>query len=487
MLKLKLLKIEFLLLIAYALIQVASFYWRSTNLNYNTPFNDEAIYVVVGRMGLFQGDWQSYSAVNWMAGHPYFYTTIAALSYATKGIFGSRIFNVILGTLLVEVVFLSALSLSDAKKKERIFGGVFASFLIGTSPIIYYVSRLATYDMPGFYFLFLGFLLILLADGSNYKTARYYFFSVLFIIFALLIKIIAGIYLPLIVLYSYWRAKKLGKKNYYYWFRYFLLFLGFCLVIYGLFMGKYLVSYYLSQSGSDEYNNNQIFHTFWEYTKIYWYLYVVGTIGFILKKKWAQWLFLTVGASFVLLLHLATGRWFTLDKHTLGTVFFLSVGVGLGLSYSLSFLKSQSLKRVIVVSSLCALAFFVRYSSTYSKKFNQLWVNESQIIEYFNKNIVLGDKILVESGSGLILAVYEKDYPLNITTFDWFDYASLQGNEAYALAVNIGYFDYIQLTKDDLSKIPRAESVHSVVSERLKENYHLAFDRGHFLIYKRNF
>jgi hypothetical protein len=44
------------------ILLLASFIIRILNLNYNTAFNDEAIYIVIGRMGLFASDWWSYGA-----------------------------------------------------------------------------------------------------------------------------------------------------------------------------------------------------------------------------------------------------------------------------------------------------------------------------------------------------------------------------------------------------------------------------------------
>ncbi|MCL5432698.1 MAG: hypothetical protein M1524_01095 [Patescibacteria group bacterium] len=52
------------------LILTFAFVVRIININYNTAFNDEAIYVVIGRMGLFTNDWWSYGAKLWMAGVP---------------------------------------------------------------------------------------------------------------------------------------------------------------------------------------------------------------------------------------------------------------------------------------------------------------------------------------------------------------------------------------------------------------------------------
>lgn len=484
---LKLSKTEIILLAIYALVQMTSLVWRGVNLNYNSPFNDEAIYVVIGRMGFFQGDWQTYTASDWIAGHPYFFPVMAALTYPFKGIVGPRLLNVILGVLFIETVFLGVLLLSEAKPKAKLTGAVLASALAAGAPVLYYVSRLATYDMPGFYFLFLGLILLFLADGQSYLSGRLYFLSVLSLLLGLLTKIIAGIFFPLIVAYSYWRAKKLGPQNYYYWLRYF--FAAGCLgaILYFLLAGGSLLHYYQSQSGVDNYNQAQIWQTFWEFTRPFWYCWLLGSLGFLVKKKGVEWLFLTLGAGWVLLFHLATGRWFTLDKHTLASIFFLSLTAGLGIGYLLEVLKSRRAS-TLVIGSLCLWLVFFAYSSSFeSKNFNRFWLDERPVSAYLKSKIQLGDKVLAESGSGPILATYETNFPLNITTFDWFDYASLTGKEAYALAVGNGYFDYIQLVDPETSKIPSTEEIYQVVLENLGENYHLVYHRDQFLVYQRNY
>ena len=48
-----------------------AFFVRLYNLNYNSPFSDEALYVVVGKLGIFQHDWFSYNAKIWMGGLSY--------------------------------------------------------------------------------------------------------------------------------------------------------------------------------------------------------------------------------------------------------------------------------------------------------------------------------------------------------------------------------------------------------------------------------
>src|SRR3989344_196804 len=73
------------------------------NLAYNSPFNDEAIYIVLGKLGVFQNDWTSYDAISWASGWEYIYPAITAIAYQTYGIIGSRLLNTLFGLMMLEV------------------------------------------------------------------------------------------------------------------------------------------------------------------------------------------------------------------------------------------------------------------------------------------------------------------------------------------------------------------------------------------------
>ena len=80
------LNIQQVLFGAFGLLFLASFLVRTINLSYNIPFYDEAVYVVIGRLGLYQHDWWSYNAASWVAGSSFLYPSLAALSYNLRGI-----------------------------------------------------------------------------------------------------------------------------------------------------------------------------------------------------------------------------------------------------------------------------------------------------------------------------------------------------------------------------------------------------------------
>src|SRR3989344_1864897 len=100
------------------MVFIFAFLVRFINLNYNSPFNDEAIYVVVGQSGLFLGDWVSYNAASWMAGHPYFYPSITAIAYKIGGIAQSRFVNVAFGILTLYTIYQIIIILYERGNKK---------------------------------------------------------------------------------------------------------------------------------------------------------------------------------------------------------------------------------------------------------------------------------------------------------------------------------------------------------------------------------
>ena len=85
------------------LILLASFIVRVYNLNYNSPFLDEAQYLVLGKKVL-QGHWQESAPFSWVGGLPLLYPPLVAI-FGIFGILGARFLNVIFGTVSVYLLY----------------------------------------------------------------------------------------------------------------------------------------------------------------------------------------------------------------------------------------------------------------------------------------------------------------------------------------------------------------------------------------------
>lgn len=468
-------------------ITIASFFYRVINLNYNSPFNDEAIYVVLGRMGIFQGDWWTYNAASWMAGQPYIYPSMSALSYMIGGIVGSRLLNVVFGALFVEAMYVFTVYITPGSKKEKTISGLISAFFIAFSSVGFYLSRLATYDLPSFYFFILSLVFLLRGFEMKEYHGKWYFSGAFFLFLAFATKIIIGFYVPFILVLSFILAKKAGKVNMHFWLTYFLL--PFFLLI-GLYVGfnlKSLYAYAHSQSGREYAQAAKILYTYWENTSYAWYVWAIASIGLLIKKEWRIWVLLTAVASFILITHIGLHRWSTFDKHTFLSIMFLAPLIGIGFTRLVFFPKRYYMKVAMLGLTLSVLEIYTIYSIIDSQRFNKLWDNSNPVLAYLSEKTESGDRILVEVGAGAILANYDKNYPPYTTTFDWFEYKGKQGQEAYLAALKDGYFDLVELDGGDQTLETIHSSMHNAVLANIEGNYSLVYNEGGYLVYERTF
>ena len=198
------------------LIILAAFLFRVINLNYNTPFLDEAIYIKLGEKVL-EGHWQEESPFSWIGGMPLFYPSLSALFYNIGGLLGSRLLNVLLGTLSVYLLygFTFKLHLSDISDNNEFIAGI-SAFLLAVMSIPVYLSRLAIYDMLSFTFFLAGlfFLLSGLADKKHglWQKENFYFLSALSLFLSFLAKYTTLILFPLIAVWAIYKSLKQDRS-----------------------------------------------------------------------------------------------------------------------------------------------------------------------------------------------------------------------------------------------------------------------------------
>ena len=79
------------------IVTIVIFYsLRFHNLSADTTYiNDESIYILVGKMGLFEYDWSAYNPQNWIPGDYYLYPSLTAIAYTVGGYAGSRILSLL--------------------------------------------------------------------------------------------------------------------------------------------------------------------------------------------------------------------------------------------------------------------------------------------------------------------------------------------------------------------------------------------------------
>src|SRR3989344_170745 len=130
-----------------ALILLAAFLIRTLNLNYNSPFLDEAIYINLGKI-FWKGHWSElFGDISWVGGFPFFYPPLSAMVHALGGIIASRFFNVVLGVGSVFLIYRFTREIFPvSSEKESRTAGLVASALMATSTIPVTFSRLSKYD-----------------------------------------------------------------------------------------------------------------------------------------------------------------------------------------------------------------------------------------------------------------------------------------------------------------------------------------------------
>ncbi len=470
-------------------ILIFAFFIRIYNINYNSPFKDEATSVFIGRLGLFQGDWVSYNPTAWMSGHPYINPLFSAAAYMTDGIAGSRFLSVVLSVLTIEIVAFITGLFYEGKKNYRYIAGIIAAVILTFSPISLYVSRLTTYDMKCFYLLFMSLLLLKWIERTDKNWGKLYFISAALLMLALLAKVITLIYIPIFFVYSFFQVRK-DKERFYYWKYYYCLpLIAMGIMYFFLHVGD-LLSFGQRQADSKKaFALSELLGKISDsiYLESGWF--AIGSIGILSRTQWKKWLQIAGFGFIVLASHLVTHRAIgTMEKHIFLTVSAMAAVSGIGIAYLLEDANTYFSRRVAAALFVLWLIYYAWLGFGRLSYYNDQWPNATGVSRYISQHVSYGDKILTETGSPIILAVYDKNPPINTTTFDSFVYRKKEGAEAYRNAVADGYFKYIELLDqtDDEGDVDFG-SIQGIVKSGMKKNYELIYKDNYSLLYKRKY
>jgi 4-amino-4-deoxy-L-arabinose transferase-like glycosyltransferase len=468
--------------ILFYTILISAFAIRVANLNYNSAFNDEAIYIVVGRMGLFTNDWWSYGAKLWMAGLPYIYPALSALAYQTGGLIGSRLLNVIFGTILVEEVyqFTNLIKLYDDKTNK--IASLISAFIVGFSAIGIFISKLATYDILSFLLLMLGINSFLKAE--HFKSGKYYFLAFIGLYFAFLTKIVIAVFFPLLFVLSLWLIWKRPKKHKNMAVLYlYIPFILATMVYLHSYLGN-LITYLTTHQDQGKSGYLTILQIIWDEAKFGLVFLIPAGIMLYRNKRFKQFVVLTALSSVIPLFHLAIKRYLTLDKHMYLSVIFMSVIIGYGISLLiLKRIRTKITKLLINTALIFASLLFVIDSNFELNKHQQGWENTKSLGQFISSKVNNGDKILTEDGASVILSLYENIFPPgNIITFDWIDYSGFTDDRGYSRALKDVYFDYIEIDNEFEGK----DKLKNMIRQSLAVNYSLIYKTGVFEVYEKN-
>ncbi len=456
---------------------------RSINLNYNSPFNDEAIYVVVGKEGLFEGDWTTRVPFEWVAGIPLFYPSLAAIGYKLGGLVGARFVNVLLFLATMGVVHQIAYHLSVGSRETKLRAGLFATVVLGLSSVGFMVSRLATYDMPSFLFTTLTGLFIVLATQSKKHYHGHYLMASVCLVISFCFKYVAVIYVPFLCFFALLAVIK-DRPKLISCFLNFVLTTGLAFTIIGLLnLHNFLVYFRDNVATETKSSYSAVLEIFIRESNIILLLTGIGAFGMLLKKKISLLFTLLFVSSAIVIYHTMNMRTHTFDKHVLLPVIGYSIVTGLGLNYWLESVKTKAGKSFIL---MCIFLLFVAaglYSYREIPRYNSAWVNDNQVTEYLQKTSSKGDQILSETGDSSTLALH--DITRNLNTFNYISYKDLEGEEALAAAVSQGYYDAIVLQSQNDGKVEEHYVLTDIAVANLNPEYKTCYQDGHFTVYKK--
>src|SRR3990167_5338459 len=190
-----------------SIILLSAFLIRTINLNYNSPFLDEAIYINLGKI-FWKGHWSElFEDISWVGGFPFFYPPLSAMFHALGGIVATRFFNVLLGVGSVFLVYKFTREIFPvSSEKESKTAGLVAAALMATSAIPITFSRLATYDALLVFLFLAGVVALARAVFEGERNA--YVAGAVLLFLAFLAKYIAVIYIPLLLLVTLYLAVK---------------------------------------------------------------------------------------------------------------------------------------------------------------------------------------------------------------------------------------------------------------------------------------
>lgn len=471
------------------LIIFISFLTKVFNLNYNSPSSDEAVYVAIGNSILFKWNWAVYNTASWVGGHTYFYPIISSITYYYNGIVGSRLFNVVLISFTTYITYLLT-----NKLIVRTFGGLFkkrinfaslaAAIIVGFSATSFYISRLATYDMSSFTLMILGvYYLVLSCDNKSddHGKATNFFVSSLFLSLSFAFKYISMIYIPIIVIVSYFYVNRHFKKSLmHFWRFYFLAPLIMAIFVLSITQLKYLNTFVMAQVSRENIGVLDILEEF--FRNIYYLIpfIIIGNFGLAIKKHWklilVEFALLFAAVGF----HVVLGRTSALDKHSFLIIMTAAIFGSIGI-YEL--IK----KKVWLYIVTALLILYIPINIYISNRYNYLWPNFYTAINYFEDNMNSSDRLLSENGSSIILTTNKGLSPQSVVTFDWFEYKNQTGEKAYRRALTEGYFDYIELESNSYSKPNGYAALNNLVMDNLDNNYSLVLENRDYKIFKRSF
>ena len=459
------------------LIILISFVIRVYNLSYNSPFLDEAIYLVLGKEVL-GGHWQEAAPFSWVGGMPLFYPPLSAI-FGNFGIIGARVLNVLLGTLSVYLMyeFAKSLILSGKEKTNEVIGLVSASFL-GVLAIPIYLSRLAIYDMLSFTLFLSGLVFLqkalLIQRPEAMQRENRLFLAAAAFFFSFLAKYVTLIFFPLVLVWALYHSKKLGKTAISAFLSYFAAPLVIATTVYIVWNFSELRHFLTDQVGDSQNKSKEILTRFGTYTLLPTLFAVFGGLALLFKRRFLILTVLLIASVLTLAVHVITNSLPAVHQHTfLSIIFMLPIAAYL---FGLILERRWWFGSLIIVFTL-AITFV--YSQNQVRELESSWPNTNTVMAYLKTTTTNHEKLLSFEGDVTTLALPNLNGKNIVGVFD-FKYKELSGENAYQQALRDSYFDFVLFNEDSSNETAKT------VKNSITKHYVPQYNNHPFVVYKLN-
>ncbi len=464
-----------LLNLLLALVLVAAFLIRVINLNYNSPFLDEAIYIQVGLKALSGQIDETLESASWVGGLPLFYPVLSASLYSVGGLLLTRFFNVLLGTVCVFLIyhFTKQLMLFKEEGLNKL-SGLMASSLIAVLAIPVAISRLANYDALSFTLFLLGIVLLHKAIFSGDRM--FYPTSVAVLFLSFLAKYTVAIFFPFIFLMPVFLAVR-SRSSDILWgiIQYFCTPFFFLMAFYVFFNFSSLQSFFVNQTVLESTDLSEILNTFLNYT---WIIYVISIFSLIIyfdKRRFIVWILFLLSLV-PPVTHLLSRNDASIAQHSFLSLIFLAP---LASSFFISIYEKFPAKLGIAGFMVFLLFTFI-YSSPQIKSLDSFWPNTTEAAKILRQKVSPQDQVLAESDDVVALALKDKLSADQVAGPFNFSYQDKEGADAYVQAINDKYFNFVEIEN---AYFP--DDYISGIEKALSTNYTKIFDDGRVKVYQR--
>lgn len=372
---------------------IYGFFVITATLNFNSPYHDEALNILMGRQILAQ---ETVPGAAQNTGSVAIQPVIAALGDSAGGIWGARATGIFFGLALTATIYFSALTLLPKTQS------LFAAILFLLSGTTLYLSKLATYDIVAAFFLGLSFLCVLKSEQSEKHRGSLLLTSSVALFLATITKYVVAVYAPPLLLCALFSKRRLLIVS-----NFIIPFL----VLTGLYvwLALYPIADVLLGSMRSVYTETQISKLQLASWAFRWVAmpYLLAVFGFFHKEHGKTALTLTLLSTPVLLFHLLTGAEQSVNKNVIFALVFLAPAAAIGIDHLcniFSFNASSSWVKPFFTITLFLVvwAFGLSQLQWLQRQYPDL----DPVIKYFQNNGRDGMSVVIDSDFGDAVYTY---------------------------------------------------------------------------------